>query len=69
MGYRLNRLDKPVFKAVPKPMQTEFGIHHRFVSCVDLYFKYAIQTLQNATTLLRHNDNQIKLTDSESHAF
>ena len=27
--YRLNRLEQPVFMAVPKPMLTEFGIHHR----------------------------------------
>ena len=35
MGYRLNRLDEPVFMAVPKPMLTEFGIHHRLESCAD----------------------------------
>ena len=34
MGYRLNRLDEPVFMAVPKPMLTEFGIHYRLESCV-----------------------------------
>ena len=34
MGYRLNRLDEPVFVAVPKPMLTEFGIHQRLESCV-----------------------------------
>ena len=33
MGYRLNRLDEPVFMAVPKPMLTEFGIHYRLESC------------------------------------
>ena len=33
MGYRLNCLDEPVFMAVPKPMLTEFGIHHRLESC------------------------------------
>ena len=33
MGYRLNRLDEPIFIAVPKPMLTEFGIHHRLESC------------------------------------
>ena len=33
MGYRLNRLDEPVFMAGPKPMQTEFGIHYRLESC------------------------------------
>ena len=34
MGYRLNRLDEPVFMAVPKSMLTEFGIHYRLDSCV-----------------------------------
>ena len=34
MGYRLNRLDESVFMAGPKPMQTEFAIHHRLESCV-----------------------------------
>ena len=33
MGYPLNHLDEPVFMAVPKPMLTEFGIHHRLESC------------------------------------
>ena len=32
MQYRLNRLDEPVFMAVPKPMLTEFGIHYRLES-------------------------------------
>ena len=31
--YGLNRLDEPVFMAVPKPMLTEFGIHCRLESC------------------------------------
>ena len=34
MGYRLNRLDEPVFMAGPEPMLTEFGIHQRLESCV-----------------------------------
>ena len=33
MGYRLNRLDEPVFIAVSKPLLTEFGIDCRFESC------------------------------------
>ena len=33
MGYRLNRLDKPVFIAVSKPLLTEFDIHQRLESC------------------------------------
>ena len=35
MGYRLNRLDEPIFMAVPKPMLTEFGIHYILESCVE----------------------------------
>ena len=35
MGYRLNRLDEPVFIAVSKPLLTEFDIHHRLESCVN----------------------------------
>ena len=38
MGYRLNRLDEPVFMAVPKPMLTEFGIHYRLESCAKQFF-------------------------------
>ena len=33
MGYRLNRLDEPIFMAGPKPMRTEFGIYPRLESC------------------------------------
>ena len=33
MGYRLHRLDDPVFTAGPKPMLTEFGIDQRLESC------------------------------------
>ena len=33
MGYRLNRLDEPVFIEVSKPLLTEFGIHYRLESC------------------------------------
>ena len=33
MGYRLNRLDEPVFIAVSKPLLTDFGIHRGLESC------------------------------------
>ena len=36
MGYRLNRLDEPIFMPGPKPLRTEFGIHQRLESCVEL---------------------------------
>ena len=41
MGYRLNRLDEPVFMAVPKPMLTEFDIHYRLESCGSYFFDIA----------------------------
>ena len=46
MGYRLNRLDEPVFMAVSKPLLTEFGIHHRLESCVG-YFLYGCNSDKN----------------------
>ena len=42
MGYRLNRLDKSVFMAVPKPMLTEFSIHYRLESCDQIHFRNMI---------------------------
>ena len=36
VGYRSNCLDEPVFMAGPKPMLTEFGIHHGLESCDSL---------------------------------
>ena len=33
MGYYLNRLDEPVFMAVPNALLTEFGIHYKLESC------------------------------------
>ena len=47
MGYRLNRLDEPVFMAVSKPLLTEFGIHHRLESC-DALSSYLILNLFSA---------------------
>ena len=37
MGDRLNCLDEPFFMAGPKPMLSEFGIHHRLESCVTIF--------------------------------
>ena len=49
MGYHLNHLDELVFMAMPKPMLTEFGIHHRLESCVpfpcSILFWYLCQPL------------------------
>ena len=45
MGYRLNRLDEPIFMAVPKPMQTEFGIHLRLESCAASYLEHIVSSL------------------------
>ena len=37
MGCRLNRLDEPVFMAVPKPTLTEFGIHNILESFREIF--------------------------------
>ena len=47
MGYRLNRLDEPVFMAVSKPLLTEFGIYHRLESC-------AMQRILRAAIINEH---------------
>ena len=39
MGYRLNRLDEPVFMAVSKPLLNEFGERVMLIVC-----NYVIQT-------------------------
>ena len=50
MGYRLNRLDEPVFMAGPKPTQTEFGIHHRLESCEHLMRQTLSMFVKNSST-------------------
>ena len=47
MGYHLNRLDEPVFMAGPKPMWTEFGIHHRLESCESLFIDSGVTLFCN----------------------
>ena len=52
MGYRLNRLDEPVFMAGPKPLRTEFGIHLRLESCDNeclfkIYFTISFLTTES----------------------
>ena len=46
MGYRLNRLDEPVFEAVSKPLLTEFHIHHRLESCVGKFYSFVTELLE-----------------------
>ena len=49
MGYRLNRLDEPVFMAGPKSMRTEFGIHPKLESCVELFHSvFALEYQQDS---------------------
>ena len=57
MGYRLNRLDEPVFMAVPKPMLTEFGIHYRLESCASYLFQPLISFF-SADYLNRYHDGE-----------
>ena len=67
MGYRLNRLDEPVFMAVSKPLLTEFGIYHRLESCELYEFNskvcpcgaFAGSTLDYYVTLCK--DNNVKM--------
>ena len=43
MGYHLNCHDVPGFKAVSKPLLTEFGIHHRLESCAYRSFHHILR--------------------------
>ena len=60
MGYRLNRLDEPIFMAVPNLMLTDFDIHYRLESCADQHSRgndlIVVRPLQFLTKRLkRHN--------------
>ena len=57
MGYRLNRLDEPVFMAVPKPMLTEFRIHYRLESCGPFFFETETLSFRNAIKMAGHAVN------------
>ena len=49
MGCRLNRLDEPIFMVVPKPILTEFGIHPKLESCVELFHSvFALEYQQDS---------------------
>ena len=54
MGYRLNRLDEPVFIGVSKPLLTESGIHYILESCGCLFSisKHKPNVLVNLTTIV-----------------
>ena len=52
VGYRLKRLDEPIFMAVPKPMLTEFGIQYILESCV------IHQTLSTAVFPTPHRERE-----------
>ena len=52
MGYRLNRLDEPIFMAGPKPMRTEFGIHLRLESCGHQYIQSRLHPLVKMLLIL-----------------
>ena len=56
MGYHLNRLDERVFMEVPKPMQTDLGIHHRLVvGMIQNQMKQIITSLHNFADQEIHN--------------
>ena len=65
MGYRLNRLDEPVFIAVSKPLLTEFGIHHRLESCdsflpIKLDFPAILRKQKNNFEIYKRGKNSAK---------
>ena len=65
MGYRLNRLDEPVFMAGPKPMRTEFGIHHRLESCAkEISLKMRGKYTEMANTWLK-----MQIIDEKDHIW
>ena len=69
MGYRLNRLDEPIFMAVPKPMLTEFGIHYRLESCVvDCKRKATIEKFSSSIDLkLVHTKAYFKIIKNSNY--
>ena len=60
MGYRLNRLDEPVFMTVPKPMLTEFGILYRLEIGV---LSISGKRLNFLDLELKENSRKIKLLE------
>ena len=67
MGYRLNFLDEPVFMAVSKPMQTEFGIHHRLESCATYHFGDYTFCLKILTIFLLFKSNKFVIEPTCLH--
>ena len=55
-------LDEPVFMAGPKPMRTEFGIHHRLESCA-LYWLSKLQCNRPSSVLNRDTNVKINFFD------
>ena len=48
----MNRLDEPVFMAVPKPMLNEFGIHYRLESCGKVHSPIGLKMTKKKNALL-----------------
>ena len=69
MGYRLNRLDKPVFIAVPKPMLTESSIHHRLESCEAFNVFYIQQWKKVFLSKIRFGDWLKSFSIISGHSF
>ena len=63
MGYRLNRLTKPVFIAVSKLLLTEFGIHYRLESC-DVFYKtsYCFAMFSGCISQLKISGNNERIS-------
>ena len=59
----MNRLQEPVFMAVPKPKLTEFGIHNRLESC-GLWFVAGLESFSSPSSVLPLEMTLSRLPDS-----
>ena len=53
MGYRLNRLDEPIFMAGPKSMRNECGIHLRLESCETVCPSVVLRSFELCLKIMR----------------
>ena len=70
MGCRLNRLNEPIFIAVPKPLLTEFGIHPRLDSCagVEIIGPFNDNLRYYFVHVLNNKGAEVKLDDRQQQS-
>ena len=61
MGYRLNRLNKPVFMAGPKPKQSDFDIHQRLESCNSHFLPFQRRLQKEMMSIVKNPPAGIKM--------